>query len=330
MPGHLLRPTINASSRKGKGMQKYVLVFDGDCVSCSSLARTVQQLAVPDLGVLSLHDPLLAQALPQVPDRPGLLVNDTARARLLYGWAMRRQLASIVGWRNARTLTRLLIGEWRARLAKTGDPTRRGVLKTGVAGAAALVLLPRGTRHASLGTTEVTPSTTPATAADVRRAMESQPMHRAIRTFGPVRAGATEVTSGTERVLVFSHNSGEFTFIDNSADATPGDPAAITIGKAPGTQNALRYYTTSGVALADLVLGNGTAKFVPLASNDTSVKPDVFSPSCWLYCMQAEGITNYCGAQCISCFDGSGGITACAYCTVCAGPLALKCAKQCS
>jgi hypothetical protein len=311
-------------------MQKYVLVFDGDCVSCSSLARTVEQLAVPDLGVMSLRDPLLAQASPQVPDRPGLLVNDTAGARLLYGWAMRRQLASVVGWRNARTLTSLLIGEWRTRLARTGDPARRHVLKTGMAGVAALVLLPRGTRHASPSTTAATPSATSATAADVRRAMESQSMQRAIRTFGPVKAGATEVTDGTQRLLVFSHDSGEVTFIDNSADATPGDPAAITIGKAPDTQNALRYYTTSGLALADLVHGNGTAKFVPLASDDTSVKPDVFSASCWLYCMQVEGITNYCGAQCISCFDGSGGIAACAYCGVCAGPLALKCAKQCT
>jgi hypothetical protein len=312
-------------------MQKYVLVFDGDCLSCSRLARTVEQLAVPDLGVMSLRDPLLAQASPQVPDRPGLLVNDTAGARLLYGWAMRRQLASVVGWRNARTLTNLLIDEWRARLGRTGDPTRRHVLRTGMAGVAALVLLPRSARHALPGTTSATPSTTPATAADVRRAMDSQSMQRAIRTFGPVRAGATEVTNGTERVLVFSHDSGEFTFIDNSADATPGDPAAITIGRSPVTERALRYYTTSGLALADLVLGNGrTAKFVPLASDDTSVKPDLFSPSCWLYCMQVEGITNYCGAQCISCFDGSGGITSCAYCTVCAGPQALKCYKQCS
>jgi hypothetical protein len=307
-------------------MQKYVLVFDGDCASCSSVARMVKQLAVPDLGVMSLRDPLLAQALPRVPDRPGLLVNETAGVSLLHGWAMRRQLASVVGWRNARTLTRLLIGEWRARLAKSAGPTRRRVLATGMAGVAGLALLPRG------GTRQASPTTSVAPAADVRRAMESPAMRRAIQTWGPVSAGATEVTSGTERTIVFFHNSGELTFVDNSAAAARGNPAAITMGRTPATKNALRYYTTSGVALADLVADNGTVKFVPQISDDASVTPDIFSPSCWILCMaeNSDKISPTCLQNCLSCFDLTGGPISCAYCAVCAGPTGARCARECA
>jgi len=106
-------------------MLKYVLFYDSYCAACSQVAREVERLAIADLGVISLSDPLFTQALTdagiELTDRPGLLVNDDSGTRVLYGWAMRKRLAARVGWHNARTLTRLLSAEWQARLTREAE-----------------------------------------------------------------------------------------------------------------------------------------------------------------------------------------------------------------
>ncbi|MDX6395501.1 MAG: hypothetical protein QOJ73_6564 [Streptosporangiaceae bacterium] len=325
-------------------MKKHVLLFDSDCAACSKVARTVQELAVTDLEVLTLRDPPVAEALDQAgltaPDRPSLLVTGDGDVRLLSGWSMRRRLAGIVGWRRARTITRLLISEWRARRAREAElasPSRRRAIGTAVAGVAGWAMLPRLAAARRLAPPK--PSYVPAAEADVKRALASGPVRRATRTWGQPQSQVVELMEGSERILVFSHGDGEsrmITVVDNSVNARQGAPISLSMGKSPSAEHGIRYYTVDGVPLLDIRVGaGGTSTLVPLAqsSNVNKSVPEVpdFSLGCWLLCMHKDGIypTLGCEAACDACFALMSTLT-CAHCLACAGGVkAVTCARRC-
>jgi predicted DCC family thiol-disulfide oxidoreductase YuxK len=329
-------------------MKKHVLLFDSDCAACSKVARAVQELAVTDLEVLTLRDAQVAGALSQAglaaPDRPSLLVtgdDDDDDVRLLSGWSMRRRLVGMVGWWRARTITRLLISEWRARRAREAplaSPSRRRAIGTAVAGVAGWAMLPRlpGAGRPAVQET----SYAPAAEADVQRALASEPVRRAIRTWGQFQPQAMEVTEGSERILAFFHGEGDgeiTTVVDNSADARLGAPMSLSMGKSPSVEHGIRFYTVDGVPLSDIKIGaDGKLTVMPLTqqSNVNNSVPDApgFSIGCWLICMQGMNIypSPGCEAACNACFDLLGANIVCAHCLACAGGVkAVTCARRC-
>jgi predicted DCC family thiol-disulfide oxidoreductase YuxK len=325
-------------------MKRHVLLFDGDCAACSNAARLVRELALPDLEVLALRDPRLGEMLDAVgrpvPDRPSLLVTDSDQVQVLSGWSMRRQLASMIGWRRSRTITRLLIIERRARIARdieTVGPSRRRFVGVGVAGGVGLALFPRSTAARQKATTQ--PSYAPAAASDVDRALASSSVGRAMHTWGPVEASVTEVRDGAERVLLFTHREAHghiVTLVDNSADAKTGSPISLSMGTSPTAGGGLRFYTVDGVPLADLtVMSNGNTGIVPVAQpgGQPTIVPE-FSVRCWLLCLQGFNIYNVspgCLSACEACFGLYGGAIQCAHCFICAGGThAVTCAKRCA
>jgi hypothetical protein len=323
-------------------MKRYVLLFDGDCTACSEVARAVQELSVADLEVMSLRDTrvtaILGQAGLKAPDRPSLLVTDHDDLRVLSGWPMRRRLATVVGWRRSRTIVRLLISECQARLGReVGEPgpTRRRVVGTALGGVVGWAMLSRPATAASADASKA--GLVPAAEPDVKRALASEPVGRAARTWGQMKPDVMELRDGPERVLVFSHGQGEdqvFTFVDNSADARRGAPISLSMGNSPSAEQGIRFYTVDGVSLCDVVSGPGSNTTVrPLPQRNrigekAAVTPD-FNLSCWLLCMQGVRISFGCEATCNSCFDLSGGRLACAHCVFCAGKKAVPCARRC-
>ena len=126
---------------------RYIVLYADRCSACSKAARVVRSAAVAGLEARAFEDPqvseLLGQAGLQIPDRPSLLIIDTEDIQIISGWAMRRRLASVVGWRRSGTIVRLLAAEWRARLAtsdKWRAPSRRGVIGGAIAGIAGWAL----------------------------------------------------------------------------------------------------------------------------------------------------------------------------------------------
>jgi hypothetical protein len=312
---------------------KYILLFDGDCLACSKVARAVNDLHVADLGVKPLGDADVTEALAQVgrplPGRPSLLVTGTGGPRLLHGWQMRRVLAGLIGWRRARTIVRLLAVEGQARLARAGSgSTRRRVMGVGLAGIAGGVLLPRTASAASAGGSPAASGYQPANSADVQRALASPSMRRAIDTWGPVTPGAIAVADKSQPVLAFSHNHNGrevITFVDNSADATLGDPVAISMTGSPTNKGAVRFYTDAGVVLGDITqAADGTARAVAPPDADPA-----FDRTCWLICMHGIPLTLSCLQACTSCFLVLTPVINCSYCTICAGPRAITCYKRC-
>jgi len=326
-------------------VKRNVLLFDGDCAACSRVARLVHDLAVTDLEVLGLRDDRVAAALAQAglstPDRPSLLVTDGDHVRILTGWSMRRRLASMLGWRHSRTIVRLLVSEWRARMTRAADvagPSRRGFVGTATAGVVGLAMLPRSfTRRAA------SPQMTyaPASAADIERALASAPVRRAIQTWGPVEANVMEVKDGSERALVFTHHEGEnqvITFVDNSADARHGSPVCLSMAESPSANHGIRYYTVAGTPLADIASGpHGKAEVRAVSQHHDAgeygdITPDGFHLHCWLLCLQEFNVnlSPGCFQNCEECFQLISA-RACVLCAACAGgPKAIACAKRCT
>jgi hypothetical protein len=323
---------------------RYTVLYAASCPSCSAVARLVTDASITDLDARSLEDPQVAESLRSAgiatPDRPSLLVSGEEGIRMLSGWEMRRCLADVVGWRRSRTIARLLAAEWRARLQKAAAPripSRRGVIGGALAGLAG-VAMSSGVAAAATATPDA-PAMRPADPADAARVLKTATARQAVRTWGPAEGEVMEIT-GSQPVFVLTHAKREiYTFIDNSPGALRGgNPAAVSLGAAPTAQHALRYYTASGLALADVTASGGRVTATPVEvppARPGEAVPDLKS---WQIACFAGCIGRRSGAQCIlTCegcvFDVTGTLAkviACTNCVVCAGPNGVQCLRECS
>ncbi len=305
----------------------------------------VTDASITGLEARGFEDSEIAETLRnaglELPDRPSLVIMSEAGVEVLSGLAMRRRLAGVVGWRRSRTMVRLLAAEWRARVTRSAGsrlPSRRGVIGGIAAGITGWVVT-SGVANASPAA-EGASGMKPATSADAARVLATATAQRAVRAWGPAEEQVLEITGGSQPVLVLVHPDRDiYTFIDNAPDAHREEPVAISLGVAPTQERALRYYTASGGALADLTMTNGHVKATrvkPAAGGATpEIVPDLKSWqfACWIGCIGRKS-TVACLAVCENCFYYAVGtaarLIACSNCLVCAGPNGVQCAKECS
>jgi hypothetical protein len=320
---------------------RYIVLYAASCPACSKVAGLVTNASVTGLEARSFEDPQvtgqLANAGLAVPDRPSLMVIGDAGIQVLSGWAMRRRLASVVGWRRSGTIVRLLAGEWRARLTKPASayaPSRRGVVAGILAGVAGWALA-SGAAKASPAAAG-TAAATPADAADAARVLRTATAQQAIRTWGPAEQQVLQ-SGGSDPVLVLYHPDRDiYTFIDNSPGAVRGNqPMAISVGMAPSAEHAMRYYTLGGAALADLTVSNGQATVTPVEAGTIAHGSALVEPmglkqaaACFSVCLTGKvKPEDACWNNCYSCFIGHK--VSCALCLACAGKYGIPCVKAC-
>jgi predicted DCC family thiol-disulfide oxidoreductase YuxK len=326
---------------------RYIILFDGNCRACSKVARMVRDLGVSGLEARSLEDPevalLLGPAGLETPDRPALVVAESNEVQLLRGWAMRRRLARVIGWRRSGAIVSLAAAEWRARVARSADahaPSRRTVIGGALAAAAGWVLMP-GSASASSQPSGSKTITTVADPAEVRAALATAPGQRAITTWGPVGQKAYKISGGGQDTLMLTHpQSGIVTYMDMAPEALRGgNPAAVSTGAAPATENTIRHYTVGGTPLADLTISGTGAKSTAVAS-DAIVPSRTAAPE--EPDVGPRAIANFtacigrkAGAACLQhCIDCVPVVyieknpLPCAQCLVCAGPHAISCAIE--
>jgi hypothetical protein len=329
---------------------RYIVLYAATCPACYKAARLVTNASVTGLEARSFEDPQvtgpLANAGLAVPDRPSLMVIGDAGIQVLSGWAMRRRLASVVGWRRSGTIIRLLAGEWRARLTKPASayaPSRRGVVAGILAGAASVAgwALASGTANASPAAAG-TAAATPADPADAARVLKTATAQQAIRTWGPAEQHLLQ-SGGTDPVLILHHPARDiYTFIDNSPGALSGNqPAGISVGMAPSAEHAMRYYTLDGAPLADLTVSNGQATVTPVQAGTlahgsmpvelTGLKE---AAACFAVCLTGRvRPEDTCFVKCQECATYIPGTlahtAACTACVICAGKYGLPCYRAC-
>jgi hypothetical protein len=326
---------------------RYIVLFNHDCSACSRVAQMVRDLSVTGLEARALADPevagLLSRAGLQTPDRPALLVADGDGAEVLSGWAMRRRLASVIGWRRSGAIATLLAAESRARLAAVAEshgPSRRGVVGGALAAAAGFALMP-SSAWASSRPGGSQPAVTAADAAEVHAALATEAGHRAVRTWGEIDAKAHKITSGGVVTLILAHpQRGVVTFIRMS----PGSShTAVSLGTVPGADNTVRYYTVGGTPLADLATSNGRAQASPVPAGTVNAgmsapakteEPDISvkAKACFIACIGRRA-GGPCIANCVSCvaivFLHKTLPLVCDQCLACAGQHAIACAEEC-
>jgi hypothetical protein len=328
---------------------RYIVLYAASCPACSKVARLVTDASVTGLEARSFEDPQvtgpLANASLAVPDRPSLIVIGDNGIQVLSGWAMRRRLASVVGWRRSGTIVRLLAGEWRARLTKPTSAHalgRRGVVAgvlAGVAGGA----LASGAAKASTAAAGAA-AATPADAADAARALKTATAQQAIRTWGPAEQQLLQ-SGGADPVLILHHPDRDiYTFIDNSPGALSGNrPAGMSVGMVPSAEPVMRYYTLDGAPLADLTVSNGKATVTPaqvqtgtIAHGSALVEPAGLKEAvaCFSVCLTGKvKPEDICWNSCYNCLTYVVGTLAhtiaCSQCVVCAGKYGIPCVKAC-
>jgi hypothetical protein len=326
---------------------RYIILYAESCPACSEVAQQVRNASITDLEARPFGDPQVTESLTNAglvtPDRPSLVVISDTDVQVLSGRAMRRRLARLVGWRRSRTIFRLLVAEWRARLATSAasyTPSRRGLIGTALAGIAGWVLTSGSAAAASPAPSGGARAVKPADPADVAELMKTASAQRAIRTWGPAAREVLEVSGGAQPVLVMTHPAHDIvTFVDNLPGAlASGDPTAVSMGKAPTAASALRYYTVGGVPLADVAVSDGRVTASPVQRSARQSEVDSPDIKAWQIACFASCIGRKSGAPCIltcrSCFfDATGTLAkmaACTNCFFCAGPNGVPCLRECA
>jgi predicted DCC family thiol-disulfide oxidoreductase YuxK len=315
---------------------RHILLFQGSCAACSKVARMVDNLSVSGLETLSIESAeatqLLAMAGVETLERPSLLIVDDGQVEIKNGWAMRRRLARVIGARRGTALVQLSIAEWHAAASRKLMPSsagRRGFLGGAAAAIAGLILLP-GKAFASAEDVPAEGSVAVPSAESVQRALLSQPMKTAVRTWGPTDDKVHEVTRGAQRVLAFQHSRDNVvTFVDISQAASATKPTAVSMGR--GADGAsLRFYTVQGTPLADITKSGSSIKVAAPPKAPADEPDDLFSYICFVGCL-GSSVSVACANACFSCDPGQlASLPNCLYCAVCAGPSAIGCARQCS
>jgi hypothetical protein len=327
---------------------RYIVLFQHSCNACSQVGRMVRDLSVTGLEARPLEDPevagLLSHAGLQTPDRPSLLVADGNGVEVLNGWAMRRRLAGVIGWRRSAAIAALLGAEWRARLARSADshgPSRRGVIGGALAGAAGWALM-SGTAFASARPGESKPELTAADPAEVKAALATVPGQRAMRAWGAVEQQAYKVRSGGRVTLMLTHPRDRIlTFINISPGALRGGhPAAVSLGEALAMGGAIRYYSVGGTPLADLMVSAGRVQASPVPGDavvpgrTAEAEPPITPKqlACFVACIGRRAGAG-CVQNCINCVAGivykNPNPVPCAECTACAGQYGTACVGEC-
>jgi len=314
---------------------RYILLFKGSCAVCSKIAGMVDDLSVENLEAQSIESTEVRQILSgaglEAPGRPALLMTSDAGVRMVSGWEMRRHLAGLLGWRRARAIARLAAADWHARLTQSAGPdvpSRRGVVKAGLAGLAGIAgaaVIP-GKALAASQPAASGPVLSIAGQSTVERALAVSAVQTAIQTFGPVEPTVQVVTSGREKVLVLAHaQSNVVTLVDNSASAT-SNPTVLGMAPTPAG-DGIRFLTVEGAAIADLAVSNGRAT---VTAADNGATPNITTGQfrCFLTCILGS-VQLSCALACASCAGGGLGLLQCPHCILCAGPLGIHCARLC-
>jgi hypothetical protein len=305
-----------------------ILLFDGACPSCSSLAKTVESFGIAGLSVRSLDDPAIAAQLNaaglSLPDDPSLIRRDPGGAvELLTGIRMRVELARLVGIRRSNQILRLAAAEARARASRFSVSRRRVLFAAGGAAAGVAMAGPAGRAAAAPGNGTPGNGVAKASPELISQVSKGSLVGESVNTFGPADFKDAIVIDGPyEQILAFGHaNSSVTTFVGLAPGATP---AVVSIRFLP-SESAFEYLTPDGQVMA-VVKGSGDKVTV----TPGQVALDGFSYTCFANCLGAE-VSNDCFNQCIACLVGPFIVKpiACPLCAACAGSRGIQCIRRC-
>jgi hypothetical protein len=319
-----------------------IVLYAGSCAACSRVARLVTDASIADLEARPFDDPRVSESLAgaglPTPDRPALVVIGDADVLVLTGWAMRRRLAALVGWRRSGTIARLLAAESRARLTRSAEtymPSRRGIIGGAVAGIVGWAVT-SSVAQASTTSAASTPALKAMSPAGAAKVLQTATAQRAVSTWGA--AEVLELSGGSNPVFMLVHSERDiYTFIDNSPRARQASgPAAVSLSVAPGAGGTIRYYTVSGIALADLTVADGQATATP-AQPTATAEPGIVINKVTLACFAAcigRPTSVACVDSCARCSEAQGTlaqrILACVPCVTCGGVNAVNCLYVCN
>lgn len=305
-----------------------ILLFDGNCRSCSSVARLVESLGVSDLTVRPISDPKIVTQLRTAglaqPTKPALVRrNNDGGIELLTGLRMRFELAKVLGFRRSRQIMRLAAAETRARMTSL---SRRNVLLATGGAVGAAVVGGGGSAAAAPGGNSGVAAAQPQL---IQKMLADFTVREAVQSFGPIDSTNAIVIDGPdEPILALAHSKTDtITFVGLAA----GLPPAVISMRALTSEHGFEYLSPGGHVMARVRKADGRVVVEPgtsAAPGGPAVAVDYY---CVVTCLGAN-IGATCFDQCVSCVFGGPlvKLVACPFCAACAGPQGVRCVRDCS
>jgi hypothetical protein len=309
------------------------LLFDSGCTACSSTAQRVTGLGRGRIAARSLQDPAIRARLDEL--RPGwtaepLLLEETSdNARVLSGMTMRRRVVQELGMRRGLEVWRLYREAGAARAPSAGM-TRQRFLHRAAAAAGGAALAGSATASAASGQgSRINRSAMEllgSDAAAVQRLRSSRAVAEAARAFdGADLSGAVRVAATAElpETLVVSLGHDAMLVVADHATASETGLVIQTAQADAGLELVWKQPDGSPIGTTRIERG-GRVQSVPAQRAAVPV-PFV---ACFLGCLGVHGVAS-CTEKCFVCVVEKINIIACTECVACAGPRAIKCAREC-
>ncbi len=341
----------------------HYLLFDSQCLACSSLAQAIEGESQGWLAARSLHDAemqgLLNRARPGWKWEPTLLEVDGERVRAFTGLALRRKMVLGLGPKRAWRVAQFITQTGQSHGAEEAQHGRRTLLKLGGALTGALALglgwgLPD--LSASAATTPAGHRQTvhtilhpddPAIAA----LKATRVVRRATRQFGSPQWNQvyqlTHRVSGKTGYLILHQTSEQetrFLLVKNLDDPRQTQGVVGRIVPAGGNTHNIHWHMPNGLHVATTTVTGkqastqihsaGLAARRPRPHLKRVVAKDATvdsAASCFVGCLIAYGdeVGILCEADCAACAAAPETIALCVICAVCAGGVIFECWTYC-
>lgn len=339
----------------------HYLLFDSQCLSCSSLAQAIESESQGWLAARSLHEAemqaLLNRARPGWKWEPTLLEVDGERVRVFTGLALRRKMLLGLGPKRAWRVAQLITQTGQLHSAEEAHHGRRSLLKLGGAltGAVALGLgwglpdlsayaatIPAG--HRQTIHTVLHPND-PAIAA----LKATRVVRRATRQFGSPQWNQvyqlTHSTGGNVGYLILHQTSEQetrFLLVKNLDNPKQTQGVVGRIIPTGGNTRDIHWHMPNGLHVATTTVEEKTASTQLHLSAPAAMGPHRrrvvakdatvdSAASCFVGCLIAYGdeVGILCEADCAACVAAPETIALCVICAVCAGGVIFECWAYC-
>jgi hypothetical protein len=318
-------------------MERYLL-FDVRCLTCNSIAQSVEESTNGWVRARSLHDPemqvLLARTKPHWKWVPTLLEVDEGNVQAYTGFALRSKFLFELGPR--RTLRTIQgIREAASQRVETNISRRRffsrsiAVLGGVLVGIGWRELVPGSSVHAdSYRQTSSTSHLTPDVARN--RLTLSPTFHEATYHLGEPDWGQAYTYQSfdqSEKGMVIFYpsqkNTTTFLAIDDPQAEKHTTALIGRLHHKKSNSSELEWYTYQNELVATQVFQDRQTTVIPSAQQPAS--PD-FNYYCFITCL-GSSVDVDCAINCLECVLGQ--YFYCILCALCAGPKGVQCAKMC-
>lgn len=323
-------------------MKRYLL-FDAGCLSCTTLAQSIEQESQGWLQARSLREPQMQEYMKQANHQPlwePTLVEVTDEGvRVSTGWTLRRKLLLALGLQRMWRVLSLVENQHQ----NLSQPQRRQFFRLGGAllSGLALGLGWRGAAFAATSTQGPLFEQTSLSASQARQLFGQHPLllqaqaHFGTLDWSAVTRFTHQQTQQISYGLMLVSGSGVPSLLmlaETESEASASSQGLVVQASADSSKRVtFTLFLPSGTQEASFTFDQGKLVSSPNGSVGPGAKAICVAACTAAAIAEQKGITSNCLSLCQSCALSSGASQAvgCLGCALCAAPTIFRCFKNC-